>query len=167
MGYYYIHTYICKINLFMLFKKWSPFSIMLFKSYSIYSWVDPWTNTGLNCSATAAKSLHSCPTLCNLIDFSLPGSSIHGIFQARVLHIFVYIRPCLTLCSLKDCSPPGSSVHGIFQARIPEWVVISYSKEPSQLRDRTRVSCIFCIGSCILYHCATWEALIFILQIFK
>ena len=27
----------------------------------------------------------SCPTLCNLIDCSLPGSSVHGIFQAIVL----------------------------------------------------------------------------------
>ena len=27
----------------------------------------------------------SCPTLCDLTDCSLPGSSIHGIFQARVL----------------------------------------------------------------------------------
>ena len=27
----------------------------------------------------------SCPALCNLMDCSLPGSSIHGIFQARVL----------------------------------------------------------------------------------
>ena len=27
----------------------------------------------------------SCPTLCNPMDYSLPGSSIHGIFQARVL----------------------------------------------------------------------------------
>ena len=26
-----------------------------------------------------------CPTLSNLMDFSLPGSSVHGIFQARVL----------------------------------------------------------------------------------
>ena len=26
-----------------------------------------------------------CPTLSNLLDFSLPGSSVHGIFQARVL----------------------------------------------------------------------------------
>ena len=33
----------------------------------------------------AAKSLQSCPTLCNPMDCSLPGSSIHGIFQARVL----------------------------------------------------------------------------------
>ena len=33
----------------------------------------------------AAISLQSCPTLCNPIDGSLPGSSIPGIFQARVL----------------------------------------------------------------------------------
>ena len=26
-----------------------------------------------------------CPTLCDPMDWSLPGSSIHGIFQARVL----------------------------------------------------------------------------------
>ena len=32
-----------------------------------------------------AKSLQLCPTLCDPIDGSPPGSSIHGIFQARVL----------------------------------------------------------------------------------
>ena len=32
-----------------------------------------------------AKSLHSCPTLCDPMDCSLPGSSVHGIFQARLL----------------------------------------------------------------------------------
>ena len=35
--------------------------------------------------AAAAKSLQSCPTLSDPMDCSLPGSSIHGIFQARVL----------------------------------------------------------------------------------
>ena len=33
----------------------------------------------------AAKSLQSCLTLCDPMDWSLPGSFIHGIFQARVL----------------------------------------------------------------------------------
>ena len=32
-----------------------------------------------------AKLLQSCPTLCDPMDCSPPGSSIHGIFQARVL----------------------------------------------------------------------------------
>ena len=36
-------------------------------------------------AAAAAKSLQSCPTLCDPIDGSPPGSSVHGIFQARVL----------------------------------------------------------------------------------
>ena len=36
-------------------------------------------------SAAAAESLQSCPTLCNPIDGSLPGSPIPGILQARTL----------------------------------------------------------------------------------
>ena len=35
--------------------------------------------------AAATKSLQSCPTLSDPMDCSLPGSSRHGIFQARVL----------------------------------------------------------------------------------
>ena len=30
------------------------------------------------------KLVQSCPTLCNLMDCSLPGSSVHGILQARI-----------------------------------------------------------------------------------
>ena len=36
-------------------------------------------------AAAAAKSLQSCPTLCNLIDGSPLGSPIPGILQARAL----------------------------------------------------------------------------------
>ena len=36
-------------------------------------------------TAAAAKSLQSCPTLSDPMDCSLPGSSVHGIFQARAL----------------------------------------------------------------------------------
>ena len=35
--------------------------------------------------AAAAKSLQSCPTLCDPIDGSTPGSSVPGILQARTL----------------------------------------------------------------------------------
>ena len=35
--------------------------------------------------AQAAKSFQSCPTPSDPMDCSLPGSSVHGIFQARVL----------------------------------------------------------------------------------
>ena len=36
-------------------------------------------------AAAAANSLQSCLTLCNPMDCSPPGSSVHGIFQARIL----------------------------------------------------------------------------------
>ena len=36
-------------------------------------------------AAAVAKSLQLCPTLCDPIDCSLPGSSVHGISQARIL----------------------------------------------------------------------------------
>ena len=35
--------------------------------------------------APAAKSLQSCPTLCDPTDSSPPGSSVPGILQARIL----------------------------------------------------------------------------------
>ena len=39
----------------------------------------------INTAAAAAKSLQSCPTLCDPIDGSPPGSPIPGILQARTL----------------------------------------------------------------------------------
>ena len=40
---------------------------------------------GCEAASAAAKSRHSCPTLCNPIDGSLPGSSVLGILLARIL----------------------------------------------------------------------------------
>ena len=94
-------------------------------------------------AAAAAKSLQSCLTLCDPIDCNLPGSSVHGILQARTLE-WVAIslskrnyrkkdsevtQSCPTLGNPVDCNPPGSSVHGILQARIMEWVAISISRD--------------------------------------
>ena len=58
-------------------------------------------------------------------------------------------KSCPTLCYHMNCSPLGSFVHGIFQARILGWVAIFSSRESSQPRDQTHVSCI---GRLILYH---------------
>ena len=44
-----------------------------------------WVHTQAAAAAAAAKSLQSCPTLCNPIDGSPPGSPIPGILQARTL----------------------------------------------------------------------------------
>ena len=46
-----------------------------------------------NVAAAAAKSLQSCPTLCDPIDGLLPGSSVPGILQARTLE-WVAIERC-------------------------------------------------------------------------
>ena len=57
---------------------------------------------------------------------------------------------------VSDCLQPdgckGSSVHGILQARILKWVTISSFRGSSPSRDRTQVSCTFCICRQILYH---------------
>ena len=58
-----------------------------------HSWDSPGKNTGVGCQfllqCMKVKSENevpqSCLTLSNLMDCSLPASSIHGIFQARVL----------------------------------------------------------------------------------
>ena len=43
------------------------------------------TTEPLSAAAAAAKSLQSCPTLCNTIDSSPPGSPVPGILQAQTL----------------------------------------------------------------------------------
>ena len=96
-----------------------------------------------------------CLTLSDPMDYSLPGSSIHGIFQARVLEwgaiafsegrvkvtrASEVAQLCPTLCNPTDCSLPGSSVHWNFQAIVLEWIAISFSRGSSQPRAWTWVS---------------------------
>ena len=93
-------------------------------------------------SESESEVAQSYPTLSDPMDCSLPGSSVHGIFQAGVLEwdaiafsdILIYIhtyiciymhevkvlvaQSCPTLQDPMDSSPPGSSVHGILLARI-------------------------------------------------
>ena len=75
------------------------------------------------------------------MDCGPPGSSIHRIFQARVLEwgaiAFSYtyaaaaapksLQSCPTLCDPLDSSLPGSPIPGILQARTLEWFAISFS----------------------------------------
>ena len=53
-------------------------------------------------SAAAAKSLQSCPTLCDPIDGSPPGPAVPGIFQARVLEwgAIAFSQETLVWCNL-------------------------------------------------------------------
>ena len=58
-----------------------------------HPWDSPGKNTGVGCHflfqcmkvKSESEVTQSCPTLSNPMDCSLPGSFIHGIFQARVL----------------------------------------------------------------------------------
>ena len=98
----------------------------------------PTTSFILITAAAAAKSLQSCPTLCDPIDGSPPGFPVPGVLQARVgCHFLLQCmkvksgsevaQSCTTLRDPMDCSLPGSSVHGIFQARVLEWGAIAFS----------------------------------------
>ena len=91
-------------------------------------------------AATAAKSHQSCPTLCDPIDGSPPGSrpwdspgkntevGCHFLLQCmKVKSESEVTHSCPTLLDPMDCSLPGSSVHGILQARVPEWGAIAFS----------------------------------------
>ena len=104
-------------------------------------WDSPGKNTGVGCHfllqcrkvKNESEVTQSCPTLHDPMDCSLPGSSAHGIFQARVLEwgaiafsklllsnplfnacalLCLLAQFCLTLSDVMDCSPSGSSVHG-------------------------------------------------------
>ena len=56
-------------------------------------WDSPGRNTGVGCHfllqcmkvKSESEVAQSCPTLCDPMDCSPPGSSAHGVFQARVL----------------------------------------------------------------------------------
>ena len=78
----------------------------------------------MTAAAAAAKSLQSCPTLCDPLDGSLPGSSVPRILQGRILEWVAIsfsnacmhaksLQSCLTLCNPMDSGPLGSSVHRI------------------------------------------------------
>ena len=91
-------------------------------------------------ATAAAKSLQSCPTLCDPIDGSPLGSrpwdspgkntgvACHFLLQCmKVKSESEVAQSCPTLSDPMDRSLPGSSVHGIFQARVLEWGAIAFS----------------------------------------
>ena len=103
-------------------------------------WDSPGKNTGegchflLQCMKVKSESevAQSCLIPSNPMDCSLPGSSNHGIFQARalewgaiafseVVRLLLSLQSCPTLCDPIDGSP-RSAVPGILQARILEWI---------------------------------------------
>ena len=69
----------------------------------------------------------SCPTPSDPMDCSLPGSSVHGIFQARGLEwgAIAFSQDILGTFLLNFTHPPGSSVLGVFPAPFIEEAVFA------------------------------------------
>ena len=71
------------------------------------------------CLCVHAKLLQSCPTLCNAMDYSLPGSSVHGILQARILE-------WVALPSSGGSSQPRDRTHVSYVSCIGRLVLYRY-----------------------------------------
>ena len=111
-----------------------------------------WESIVAAAAAAAAKSLQSCPTLCDPIDSSPPGSPVLGFSGQEHWSGLPFPSPmhkvksenevaqsCPTLSDPMDCSPPGSSIHGIFQARVLEWGAIALTLSSVQSLSRVRL----------------------------
>ena len=85
----------------------------------------------MHVAVAAAKSLQSCPTLCDHT-----GVGCYFLLQCmEVKSESKVAQSCPILRDPMDCSPPGSSVHGIFQARVLEWFAIAFSVSHSYLKN--------------------------------
>ena len=99
------------------------------------------SSTSVLAATAAAKSLQSCPTLCDPIDssptkFRCPpdspgkntGVGCHFLLQfMKVKSESEVAQTSPTLSNPMDCSLQDSSTHGIFQARVLEWGDIAFS----------------------------------------
>ena len=73
----------------------------------LHPWDSPGKNTGVGChfllQCMHAKLLQPCPTLCDPMDSSLPGSSVHGILQARILErVARLLDPCYLFSQVRS-----------------------------------------------------------------
>ena len=83
-------------------------------------WDSPGKNTGVGCHfllqcmklKSESKVAQSCPTLRDPMDCSPPGSSVHGIFQARVLEWVPLPSPDQSAkAAITKCPRPGGFNH--------------------------------------------------------
>ena len=85
-------------------------------------------NLRLNLPGGHAKSLQFCPTPCDPMDCSLPGSSVHGIFQPRILE-WVAISFSLpmdhTQLRGRTHVPASLALVGEFLTTEPPWMPLS------------------------------------------
>ena len=81
----------CTINVMLLNHPQTPPTRPLVHGKIALHKTSPWCYKGLGTPGFAGESesvsevAQSCPTLCDPMDCSLPGFSVHGILQARIL----------------------------------------------------------------------------------
>ena len=78
----------------------------------------------------SAKLPQSCPTLCDPMDCSAPGSSVHGILQARILEQ-------VAMPSSRGSSQPRDQTSVSYIAEMAKWVLYCLAppgKPPAQSR---------------------------------
>ena len=100
-----------------------------------HPWDSPGKNAGVGCHfllqcmkvKSEGEVTQSCPTPGDPVDCSLPGSSVHGIFQARVLEWGAIALSWSNSFVISWSTAHQDPVNGIFQARILEGVAISSS----------------------------------------
>ena len=85
---------------------------------------------GSLCVCLCAKSVQSCQTLCDPVDCSLPGSSVHGTLQARIL-------AWVAVPSSRDLSNPGTSP----SPTTPALAGRLFAALPSHEWDHTDLAC--------------------------
>ena len=84
---------------------------------------------------------------------------IHFECWPKVKVQMLVAQSCLTLGDSVDCGLPGYSVPGILQASILEWVATFLLQGIFLTQGSNPNLCVSCMGSWILHHCTTWEAL--------
>ena len=99
------------------------FSLVFSKVFAQNLWIsgnkrkDVWGDRSIQDNVRVrAQLLQSCPTLCDLVDCSLPGSSVHEIFQARILK-WVAMSPS------RRSSWPRDRTHVSCVSCIGKWVL--------------------------------------------
>ena len=91
--------------------RWPPIRLLC-------PWDSPGKNTGVGCHfllqcmkvKSESEVAQSCPTLSNLMDCSLPGSSVHGIFPGKSTGVGCH---CLLLSSLGKASKSHMPMSGV------------------------------------------------------
>ena len=117
-------------------------------------WDSPGKNTGVGCHfllqcmrvKSETEVAQSCLTLCHPMDCSLPGSSIHGIFQARVLEWVAISFSDKLVSGFQMCIAQGTEMESTCRK-----VSLSKCKKTSRYVYTLLVSSVFEMEECSVF----------------